>query len=182
MDAKKRAIIGVCGGIAAYKCNELASLMVQDGIDVHVIITKAGQNFVAPLTFQAITKNPVHTEMFELTPDAKIGHVALADQADLIIIAPATADIIAKIACGICDDLLTTTICASTAKKLLAPSMNAKMWENPITQDNVKRLSKLEYEFVGPVAGMLACGYEGMGRMSEPEEIMQRAKTILNHR
>lgn len=178
----KTIVMGIGGGIAAYKCCELARLLVKSGADVHAILTKAGTQFVTPLTLQTLTGNPVHLEMFNLIEEKEVGHISLADRASLILVAPATADLIAKIACGICDDLLTTVICASRCPKLLAPSMNVHMWENPITQENVAKLTRHGYRFLEPDEGELACGYHGKGRLPEPSAIVQHVETIFSQR
>ncbi|MFH1829416.1 MAG: bifunctional phosphopantothenoylcysteine decarboxylase/phosphopantothenate--cysteine ligase CoaBC [Pseudomonadota bacterium] len=170
---QKTVVLGIGGGIAAYKCCELARLFVKKGAHVHCVLTKAGAEFVTPLTLQTLTANPVHTEMFNLIQEKEIGHISLADRADLVLVAPATADLIAKAAHGICDDLLTTVICATKAAVVFAPSMNSNMWENPITQENVVKLKKHGYKIIEPAEGDLACGYEGKGRLPEPEIIMK---------
>ncbi len=172
-------ILGIGGGIAAYKCCELARLMVKAGAEVHCVLTKAGEQFVTPLTLQTLTQNPVHTEMFNLIQEKEIGHISLADKADMVLVAPATADIIAKVAHGICDELLTTVICATKAPVVFAPSMNANMWENAITQENVGKLAKLGYKFIEPAEGELACGYEGKGRLPEPAAIIEYIAPLL---
>lgn len=174
----KTIILGIGGGIAAYKCCELVRLLVKEGIDVHCIITKAGQQFVTPLTIQTLSKNPVHTDMWNLIAEREIGHISLADRADLMLVAPATADILAKVACGICDELLTTVISATKAPVLFAPSMNVNMWENPITQDNVKKLKKYGYHFIDPEKGALACGCRGAGRLPEPQDIIKKIMAL----
>lgn len=170
----KIILLGIGGGIAAYKCCELTRLLVKAGADVHCVLTRAGEHFVTPLTLQTLSKNPVYTGMFNLIEEREIGHISLADRADLVLLAPATADIIAKISHGICDDLLTTIVCATRAPVVFAPSMNANMWENPITQENVERLAKHGYRFIEPAEGELACGYEGKGRLPDLDVILQR--------
>lgn len=172
----KTVVVGVTGGIAAYKVCDLVRRLVELGGSVHVMMTRAAQEFVTPLTFQTLSGHPVHTELFNLTQEQEIGHISLADRADLILVAPATADILAKVAHGISDDLLTNVICATTAPVLFAPSMNIHMWENPITQENVTRLRKFGYTLLEPGEGSLACGTEGKGRLPEPEELL---KSIL---
>lgn len=179
MKDKTQIMLGICGGIAAYKCCDLTRLLVKDGMDVHCVLTKAGAEFVTPLTLQTLSGNPVHTEMFSLTQEQEIGHISLADRADIVLVAPATADIIAKVAAGICDELLTCVICATKAPVVFAPSMNVNMWENRITQDNVSRLREYGYHFIEPEEGMLACGYEGKGRLPEPDKIMKHVKSLL---
>ncbi len=176
----KQIVLGIGGGIAAYKCCELTRLLVKQGADVHIVLTQAGLQFVTPLTLQTLSGNPVHTEMFNLIREREVGHIALADRADLLLVAPATADLIAKVSCGICDDLLTTVICATAAPVVFAPSMNVHMWENAITQENVTRLTKLGYRFIDPAEGELACGYEGKGRLPETAAIVSEITTILS--
>lgn len=175
----KRIILGVSGGIAAYKAVELLRLLVKAGAEVHVIMTKAAMEFVAPLTFQTLSMNPVHTELFNLISEQEIGHISLADRADLFIIAPATANSIGKIACGIADDMLTTTVMATKAPVLIAPAMNVNMYGNPIYRDNEERLRRLGYLFVPPEKGLLACGWEGEGKLAAPESILDSAVAAL---
>ncbi len=175
----KEIILGIGGGIAAYKCCELARMFVKAGAAVHCILTKAGAHFVTPLTLQALTGNPVHTDMFSLIQEKEIGHISLADRASIVVAAPATADLIAKVACGICDDLLTTVICATRAPVLFAASMNVHMWENSIVQENVARLKKHGYTIMEPASGDLACGYEGKGRLPEAGEIVKEVIALL---
>ena len=175
----KKIVFGICGGIAAYKSCEIIRLMVKAGADVHVILTSAGKQFVTPLTLQTLSKNPVHEDMFCLLHEMEDNHISLADGADLILIAPATADIIAKAACGICDDLLTTVICATKAPIVFAPSMNVNMWENKITKSNVEKLKSLGWKLIEPDEGELACGYTGKGRLPNPEAIVNAAKGFL---
>ena len=148
MFKNKQVILGVSGGIAAYKAVEVLRLLTKAGADVHVIMTRAAQEFVAPLTFQTLSANPVHTELFNLIAEQEIGHISLSDRADLFIIAPATANIIGKIAAGIADDMLTTTVMATKAPVLIAPAMNVNMYTNPIYQENENRLRGFGYQFV----------------------------------
>lgn len=175
----KNIVVGVCGGIAAYKSCELVRLFVKDGFAVQVIMTKAATEFVGPLTFQALTGKPVFTDLFSLTQESEIGHIQLADRADLLVIAPATADILAKAAHGFAEDILTTTLLATKAPIVFCPSMNVNMYENPVTQRNLKTLRELGNHFVDPEVGELACGWQGNGRLAEPLSILQRIKTIL---
>ncbi|MFH0799218.1 MAG: flavoprotein [Pseudomonadota bacterium] len=177
--AGKTLVLGIGGGIAAYKCCELARLIVKDGADLRCVLTRAGAQFVTPLTLQTISANPVYTDMFSLIQEREIGHISLADAADLILVAPATADLIAKVACGICDELLTAVICATQAPVVFAPSMNANMWKNPIVQENVERLVKHGYRIIEPTEGDLACGYKGKGRLPEPADIIAQITKIL---
>lgn len=174
----KSIVLGIGGGIAAYKCCELARLLTKSGANVHCVLTKAGAQFVTPLTLQTLTGNPVHTDMFNLIQEKEIGHISLADRASIVVVAPATADLIAKVSCGICDDLLTTVICATRAPVVFAPSMNVHMWENKILQENVVRLKKHGYHIMEPAVGDLACGYEGKGRLPEPDEIFKTVQSI----
>src|SRR5512133_1872940 len=176
----KQIILCVTGGIAAYKAVELLRLLTKAGADVHVIMTRAAQEFVTPLTFQTLSANPVHTELFNLIAEREIGHITLADRADLCIIAPATANIIGKIAAGIADDMLTTTIMATKAPVLIAPAMNVNMYTNPIYKDNEDTLRRHGYLFVPPVSGALACGWEGDGKLAAPESIFEAAAAALS--
>jgi phosphopantothenoylcysteine decarboxylase/phosphopantothenate--cysteine ligase len=176
----KTIVLGVSGGIAAYKAVELLRLLTKAGADVHVIMTRAAQEFVTPLTFQTLSSNPVHTELFNLIAEREIGHIALADRADLCIVAPATANVIGKIASGIADDMLTTSLMATKAPVLLAPAMNVNMLTNPIYQENEQKLRRLGYLFEGPVSGSLACGWQGDGKLATPEAIFESAVTALN--
>ena len=175
----KTVVFGITGGIAAYKSCEIVRLMVKAGADVHTILTKAGAQFVTPITLQALSCNPVRIDMFEVLEKVEKGHISLADSADVVLIAPATADIIAKAAHGICDDLLTTVLCATKAPIVFAPSMNVHMWENPITQENVKKLQGLGWHLIEPDTGELACGYEGKGRLPDPNEIVKFVEGII---
>lgn len=175
----RRIILGVCGGIAAYKSVELLRLLTKAGADVHVIMTRAAQEFIAPLTFQTLSSNPVHTELFNLIAEREIGHISLADRADLFIVAPATANVIGKIAAGIADDMLTTTVMATKAPVLLAPAMNVNMYTNPVYQENEEKLRRLGYLFEAPVSGALACGWEGEGKLASPEAIFECAVAAL---
>ncbi len=181
MNLKQKSIVlGVTGGIAAYKAAALCSHLVKAGAVVDVILTDAAREFVAPLTFQALTHRPVVTGMFTLLAETEIGHVSLAGRADLLIIAPATANTLAKLAAGLADNMLTTTALATQAPLLLAPAMESHMWTNPLTQDNVERLRQLrDVTLVGPGQGRLASGAIGVGRMAEPEEILDAACWVL---
>lgn len=176
----KRIVLGVSGGIAVYKAVELLRLLTKAGADVHVIMTAAAQEFVTPLTFQTLSSNPVHTELFNLIAEREIGHISLADRADLFIIAPATANLIGKLACGIADDMLTTTAMATKAPLLIAPAMNVNMYTNPIYRENEDRLRRFGHRFVEPVSGSLACGWEGQGKLAAPEDIFEAAQSVLS--
>ncbi len=175
----KVIILGVTGGIAAYKAAELVRLFFKAGADVHVIMTESACQFVTPLTFQTLSRNPVHTGLFNLIEEQEIGHISLADRADLVVIAPATANIIGKIANGIADDILTTTVMATRAPVLIAPAMNANMYRNPLYRMNEERLRSHGYLFVDPVVGMLACGWEGEGKLQDPSIIFEEALAAL---
>ena len=175
----KTIVLGVTGGIAAYKAVELLRLLTKAGAAVHVIMTRSAQEFVTPLTFQTLSHNPVHTELFNLIAEQEIGHISLADRADLFVIAPATANFIGKLACGIADDMLTTTVMATKAPVLVAPAMNVNMYRNSIYQENEERLRRHGYLFVDAVKGALACGWEGEGKLQTPEVIFEEAVKAL---
>jgi phosphopantothenoylcysteine decarboxylase/phosphopantothenate--cysteine ligase len=178
----KNIILGVTGGIAAYKAADLTRLIIKAGGSVWPVMTRAATEFISPLTLETLAKNPVSTGLFNKRGKGKIDHIELAAKADLIIVAPATANIIGKVASGIADDLLTTIIMATRATVLFAPAMNTKMYENPIVQDNIQKLKRLNYLFVGPEEGELACGEEGKGRLSEPESILDAAIDCLTRK
>jgi phosphopantothenoylcysteine decarboxylase/phosphopantothenate--cysteine ligase len=179
MLAGKTIVVGVTGGIAAYKAAELVRLLVKDGAFVRVIMTKNAQEFITPLTLQTLSGNPVATETFNLTQESEIGHIRLADTADLILIAPASADVIGKLAHGIADDLLTTVLLATMAPVLVAPAMNVHMYAHPAVQENIRILGQRSYRFIEPSEGFLACGYEGKGRLAEPEDIVEEVRSAL---
>lgn len=175
----KTIVLGVTGGIAVYKAVELLRLLTKAGAVVHVVMTRAATEFVTPLTFQTLSGHPVHIELFNLISEQEIGHISLAERADLFIVAPATANFIGKVAGGIADDLLTTTIMATKAPVLIAPAMNVNMYQNPIYRENEARLKSHGYLFVAPACGMLACGYEGEGKLQAPEQILEEAVAAL---
>jgi len=176
---QRSIVLGVSGGIACYKAVELVRLLVVKGYAVQVILTRGAAEFVTPLTFQTLSGRPVATETFNLTQESEIGHINLADSADLFVIAPATANVIGKIAAGIADDLLTTVVMATQAPVLIAPAMNVHMYENPILQENIRKLRRVGYHFMEPAEGYLACGYEGKGRLPEPEHILEEIERLL---
>jgi phosphopantothenoylcysteine synthetase/decarboxylase len=178
----KNIVLGVSGGIAAYKAADLASKLTAAGVKVYTVMTANACKLILPKTFEALTGLPVFTTMWTEPQDFKIKHVDLAVTADMAVIAPPPADIIAKLAVGICDDMLTTTLCAAWRKPtLIAPAMNDNMWSNPIVQRNVKALADMGYKFIGPEVGRLACGTEGaIGRMSEPADIFARIEQIAS--
>lgn len=176
----KEVVLGVTGGIAAYKSAEVVSRLRHLGINVNVIMTKNATEFVAPLTFETLSANPVVTDTFNRPERWEVEHVALAKKADVFVIAPATANILAKMACGIADDMLSTTVLATKAPVLVAPAMNTGMWTAEATQKNVAVLKQRGVHFVGPDSGILACGDTGAGRMSEPEAIVEAILGLLN--
>ncbi|PNU19630.1 bifunctional phosphopantothenoylcysteine decarboxylase/phosphopantothenate--cysteine ligase CoaBC [Geothermobacter hydrogeniphilus] len=179
MFSGKQVVIGVCGGIAAYKAAELVRLFVKAGAEVQVVMTRHAAEFVTPLTFQTLSGNPVHSELFNLLQEREIGHISLADRADLMVIAPATANLVGKVAGGLADDLLSTTLMATRAPVLFAPAMNVNMYENPLYQRNQAALVDLGYHFIEPVVGELACGWQGKGKLPEPEAILEAARGLL---
>lgn len=175
----KRIVLGVTGGIAAYKAASVCSRLVQAGATVDVVMTAAAQKFIAPLTFQALTHRSIYTDMFDIPDGENIPHIALADAADLLLIAPATANTIGKLANGLADNLLTAIALATPAPRLLAPAMETDMWQHPATQANVDRLRAWGVTLVGPAEGRLASGAMGQGRMVEPDEIVGMARMVL---
>ena len=175
----KQIVLGVTGGIAAYKAAEFVRLLVKEEASIHVVMTRNGQEFITPLTFQTLSGNPVVTDSFALIEGEKIGHIALADLAELIVILPATANIIGKIANGIADDFLSTMVMASKAPVLFAPSMNVNMWENSAVQKNVRTLLEQGYHFMEPGEGELACHWYGKGRLPELDDVVERMKDLL---
>ena len=170
----KTVVLGVTGGIAAYKMANVASALRKAGADVHVIMTKNATEFITPLTFEVLTNNRCIVDTFDRNFQYDVAHVSLAKAADLILIAPATANVIAKLSCGIADDMLTTTVLAAKCKKLVAPAMNTAMLENPVTQDNLKRLEHYGFGIIQSAVGMLACKDVGRGKLPEPEELVDR--------
>ncbi|MEN6307172.1 MAG: flavoprotein [Anaerohalosphaeraceae bacterium] len=177
---KKTIVLGVSGGIAAYKAADLASKLTGGGYSVYTIMTAAACELICPKTFEAVTGNAVFTSLWSAPDEFKIGHIDLATAAEIVVVAPATANIIAKAAVGICDDLLSTTLCACWQKPILfAPAMNTRMWNNPIVKKNVEILMKeLNVQFVGPAEGRLACGDVGAGRMAEVAEILAAVRAL----
>ncbi len=172
-------LIGVCAGIAAYKTCEIINRMRQERINVVVCMSKDAHHFVTPLTLQTLSGNRVFQDMFQPQQDWDPVHISLASQADVILVAPATSNIISKIACGICDDLLTCAIVSASAPVIFAPAMNDAMYKNKILQSNIARLKSLNYGFAGPVKGRLACGTHGIGHIAETEDIIKQVKTRL---
>jgi len=178
--AGKTVVVGVSGGIAAYKAPEVVRLLVQDGAAVRVVLTRGAEEFVTPLTLQTLSGQPVSRHTFDLTEESEIGHIRLADSADVLLIAPATANLIAKLTAGMADDLLTTVALATRAPVVLAPAMNVHMYANPAVQHNLARLVELGRIVIEPDAGSLACGYEGVGRLPEAPVLVEEVRVVLS--
>ena len=176
----KTVVIGVSGGIAVYKTLDVVSRLRKLGVNVNVIMTKSATEFVTPLSFQSLSQNYVVCDMFEDPKTWDVEHISLAKRADVFLIAPATANVIGKIANGIADDMLTTTVMATKAKVLIAPAMNTNMYENPILQRNINTLKELGYNFVEPESGRLACGDTGKGKLASPETIVDEVVKLLS--
>jgi phosphopantothenoylcysteine decarboxylase / phosphopantothenate---cysteine ligase len=176
----KTIVLGVSGGIAAYKSAELVRLLVNSGAIVRVMMTRNATEFITPLTLQTLSSNPVATDTFSLTQESEIGHIRLADAADAIVIAPATADVIAKAAVGIADDIVTTVLLATRAKVAFAPAMNVHMYEHPTVAENLARLRSRGAVIIDPGEGALACGYEGKGRLADPAIIVAEIEKMLS--
>jgi phosphopantothenoylcysteine synthetase/decarboxylase len=177
-----RIILGVTGSIAAYKAADLASQLTKAGHGVTCVLTKSALEFVTPLTLGTLSKYPVITDLFAEKEGWQPGHIQLADEADLLLIAPATANILASMANGFAHDALTAIALATRAPILIAPAMNGKMWQHPATQKNVETLRGFGAQFVEPASGMLACGYEGVGRLAEVETILAAVATVLSEK
>lgn len=175
----KNIVIGITGGIACYKACDIISHLVKNGANVDVIMTKNATEFITPLTIETLSKNKVIVDMFEKKEHIEVEHISLARKADLILVVPATANIIGKVANGIADDMLSTTIMASPAKIVFAPAMNNGMYTNRIVQDNISKLKKYGYEFIDPQEGNLACGYKAIGKLADKETIINYIKNIL---
>ncbi len=178
----KNIIVGVTGGIAIYKTLDLISKLKKENANIEVIMTKAATEFITPLTFQTMSQNKVHFDMFGLVNEMEIEHISLAKKADVILVAPATANTLGKIANGIADNLLTTVIMATNKKVVFAPAMNTQMYKNPIVQNNIIKLKELGYEFINPGEGRLACGDEGTGKMAEPIQIIEYLKNLFTEK
>ena len=176
---KKSVVLGVTGGIAVYKALDIASMLRKQDVEVNVIMTKHATEFVNPITFQSISQNIVTVDMFEEPKAWEIQHISLAKKADVILVAPATANIIGKVANGIADDMLSTTIMATKAKVIFAPAMNTNMYNNPIVQANIEKLKSYGYEFIEPASGRLACGDEGRGKLETPDVIVDKVMCEL---
>jgi len=181
MSSPKIIVLGVTGSIAAHKAVDVASLLTKNEFDVRVVMTRDAQRFVTPLPFKTMSRNAVITDLYDEEEGWKPAHIEVADQADLLLIAPATANVIAKLAHGLADDALTCIALAlrTGAKLLIAPAMNGNMWQHAATRENVALLKKRGAGFVGPAEGMLSCGYEGIGRLAPVEEIVSRAEEML---
>jgi phosphopantothenoylcysteine synthetase/decarboxylase len=175
----KSIVLGITGSIAAYKSAELASLLVKQGHQVFVVMTQDAIEFISPLTLRTLSKNPVTTSFFDEKESWRPGHIELADRANLLLIAPATAHIMAELAHGLANHPLAAIALATRASILLAPAMNGKMWSHPATMENVEKLKSRGVEFIGPEEGMLACGYEGLGRLWKVDDIAFRAEFLL---
>lgn len=180
--AGREIVVGVCGGIAAYKTAEVVSKLVQGGAGVTVCMTAEAQKFITPLTLEALSGRPVRTQMFDLMDSSDPQHIGLTERADLLLVAPATAHNLAKAAHGLCDDLISLLICAAACPVLFAPAMNNRMWDNPITRQNVGRLKQAGHYFIGPDEGWLACRNVGPGRMSQPQAILDAVRGLLAER
>lgn len=178
----KHVLLCVTGGIAAYKACELASMLVKQHADVNVLMTENAAQFVTPLTFDALTHNRTVTDTFDRQHSYEIEHISLAGKADVVMVAPATADVIAKLAYGLADDMVTTTVLASRAPKLIAPAMNTAMYGNPVTQENLARLARFGWEIVGPDSGRLACGTSGAGKLVSPERLLEAIDHAVSHK
>ncbi|MFH1613500.1 MAG: bifunctional phosphopantothenoylcysteine decarboxylase/phosphopantothenate--cysteine ligase CoaBC [Planctomycetota bacterium] len=178
---KLNILLGVTGGIAAYKAVDLASKLAAAGAQVKTVMTASATRLVRPRSFEAVTQSSVYTTMWQEPGEFEISHISLADWADIVVIAPATANVLGKMANGLCDDLLTTTLCAAWTKPiLLAPAMNENMWNNPAVKWNVKSLQQMGIMMIGPARGRLACGTEGVGRMAEPADILEALEKIAS--
>lgn len=176
---KPSVILGITGSIAAYKAAEIASQLTKHGCDVTAVMTTDAQEFITPLTLQVLTRNPVVTGLYDEKQSWRPGHIHLADHASLVLIAPATANILAKLANGLADDALSAICLATRAPILHAPAMNGKMWSHPATVRNAANLAEWGHHFIGPETGLLACGYEGLGRLWPVDGIVERALEIM---
>ncbi|MGA3172308.1 MAG: flavoprotein [Chthoniobacteraceae bacterium] len=179
MSEARTIVVGVTGSIAAFKSADLVSKLVKRGHDVHVVMTAAARHFITPLTLRTLSRNPVLENVFDETDGWRPGHIDVADRMHLLLIAPATANTIAALAHGLADDALTEIALATEAPTLIAPAMNGKMWKHPATQANVALLASRGVHFIGPEEGLLACGYEGLGRLWNIDEVVERAEQLL---
>lgn len=179
MAKEKNIILGLSASIAIYKACDIVRGLREAGFEVSAVMTQEAQELIRPVVFEALSGKKVYSGMFDRQQSWEIEHVALADKADLVLIAPATANIIAKLACGICDDLLSCLVSATKAPVLIAPAMNENMYRNKITQENIKKLKSLGYKFIGPKEGRLACGKAGIGCLADVEEVVKEVKKVL---
>ncbi|WNB93974.1 bifunctional phosphopantothenoylcysteine decarboxylase/phosphopantothenate--cysteine ligase CoaBC [Bacillus sp. NEB1478] len=177
---KKKILLAVSGGIAAYKAATVASRLYQGGYEVKVILTESAQKFITPLTFQTLTRQEVYTDTFDEKDPSAVSHIEIGDWADLVLIAPATANVIGKLANGIADDMLTTTLLATKADVIIAPAMNVNMFNHPAVQKNMETLASFNWRFIEPNEGLLACGWIGKGRLAEPEELIEAVHSYFN--
>jgi len=179
MKTNRAIILGVSGSIASYKACDIAGLLRKKRYPVIPVMTKEALEFITPLTLETVSCHKVYSDMFRLPDEWDPAHIALADRAGIILIAPATANIIGKLASGICDDLLTCVVLAATSPVLIAPAMNENMFRHPVVQENIRRLKKMGFRFIGPVKGRLACGREGLGHLAPVEEIVAEVERAL---
>src|SRR3954466_5440050 len=175
----RELVVGVCGGIAAYKVADVVSKLVQLGAGVTVVMTAEAQQFVTPLTFEALSGRKVRTSTFHLVDAGDPQHIGLTERADLMLVAPATSNVIAKVAHGLCDDLVSLMVCAAACPVVFAPAMNNRMWDHPVARENVAKLAGLGYRFIGPEPGWLACRNVGVGRLSEAGKIVEEVTRML---
>jgi phosphopantothenoylcysteine decarboxylase/phosphopantothenate--cysteine ligase len=175
----REVIVAVCGGIAAYKVADVVSKLVQQGAGVTVCMTDEAQRFITPLTFEALSGRKVRTGTFDLVDTSDPQHIGLTERADLMLVAPATGNVIAKVAHGLCDDLVSLMVSAAACPVVFAPAMNNRMWDHPVARENVEKLQRIGYRFIGPDAGWLACRNIGPGRLSEPQKIIDEVVKML---
>ncbi|MBU1007041.1 MAG: hypothetical protein KKH08_05595 [Candidatus Omnitrophica bacterium] len=177
---KKHIVVGVTGSVACYKALDMIRGLREEGFSCEVILTKEAEEFIKPILFQAVSGNKViSSDLFRLPEEWDSAHISISEKADLVLVAPATANIIGKVANGICDDMLTCAICAAKAPVLLVPAMNNNMYQNKIVQENIKKLKTYGYHFTGPIKGKLACGTEGLGHIQDTEIIIKEARRLL---
>lgn len=176
---EKNILIGITGGIACYKVCELISYLTKEGANVECIMTKNACEFITPLTLETLSKNKVVTDMFEKKEHVEVEHISLARKADLVLVVPATANILGKVANGIADDMLSTTLMATPSPVIFAPAMNNEMYNNKIVQANIQKLREYGYQFVEPIVGNLACGYQAVGKLAKKETIINKIKELL---
>lgn len=175
----REIVVGVCGSIACYKVAEVVSRLVQMGAGVTVCMTESAQKFVTPLTFESLSGRRVHTDMFTVVDAGDTQHIGLTERADLMLVAPATTNLIAKVACGLADDLISLMVCAAACPVVFAPAMNHRMWDHPVAQENYAKLASMGYRFIGPEVGWLACRNVGAGRLTDPIVIVDELTRML---